>query len=132
MSTFLPAMWAAFFIRVRPASRNAKPACMNITSTAATTTQSVFAAIRRSEVFRRPPPATCRCGCASRAAPASPRRAVAAVVAAARCVRDRHGHVGGELVRDDERQQCLRQGARLEDAAAGLVGDSALAPLPDR
>ena len=39
MSTFLPAMCAAFFILVRPASRNAKPACMNITSTAATTTQ---------------------------------------------------------------------------------------------
>src|SRR5436853_486147 len=48
MSTFLPAMWAAFFIRVRPASRKANPACMNITSTAATTTQIVFAAISRS------------------------------------------------------------------------------------
>src|SRR5437763_1281674 len=36
MSTFLPAMWAAFFILVSPASRNAKPACMNMTSTAAT------------------------------------------------------------------------------------------------
>src|SRR5919201_2485985 len=53
MSTFLPAMCAAFFIRVRPASRKANPACMNITSTAATTTQTVFAAISRSEVFIR-------------------------------------------------------------------------------
>src|SRR5213083_1928542 len=48
MSTFLPAMCAAFFIRVRPASRKAKPACMNITSTAVTTTQIVLAAISRS------------------------------------------------------------------------------------
>jgi hypothetical protein len=38
-------MCAAFFIRVNPASRKAKPACMNITSTAATTTQIVFVAI---------------------------------------------------------------------------------------
>src|SRR5437764_4967383 len=48
MRTFLPAMCAAFFIRVRPASRNAKPACMNMTSTAVITTQIVLAAIRRS------------------------------------------------------------------------------------
>src|SRR5215471_20258691 len=48
MRTFLPAMWPAFFIRVRPASRNAKPACMNITSTAVMTTQIVLAAMRRS------------------------------------------------------------------------------------
>src|SRR5438034_9639902 len=48
MSTFLPAMWPAFFILVRPASRNAKPACMNITSTAVMTTQIVLAAISRS------------------------------------------------------------------------------------
>ncbi len=45
MSTFLPAMCAAFFIRVSPASRKAKPACMNMTRTAATTTQMVLAAI---------------------------------------------------------------------------------------
>jgi hypothetical protein len=56
MSTFLPAMWAAFFIRVRPASRNANPACMNITSTAAMTTQRVFAAITRSAVLTPSPP----------------------------------------------------------------------------
>src|SRR5438128_2721632 len=48
INTFLPAMCPAFFIRVRPASRNAKPACMNITRTAVTTTQIVLAAIRRS------------------------------------------------------------------------------------
>src|SRR5881409_3710854 len=48
MRTFLPAMCAAFFIRVRPASRKANPACMNITSTAATTTQIVLAAISSS------------------------------------------------------------------------------------
>src|SRR5207249_6932804 len=48
MRTFLPAMWPAFFIRVRPASRKANPACMNMTRTAATTTQIVLAAISRS------------------------------------------------------------------------------------
>src|SRR5436853_4797386 len=48
MRTFFPAMWPAFFIRVSPASRKAKPACMNITSTAVTTTQIVLAAISRS------------------------------------------------------------------------------------
>src|SRR5919201_1941152 len=48
MRTFLPAMCPAFFIRVSPASRNAKPACMNITSTAVMTTQIVLAAMRRS------------------------------------------------------------------------------------
>ena len=51
--TFLPAMCAAFFILVSPASRNAKPACMNMTSTAATTTQIVFAAISRSWLVTR-------------------------------------------------------------------------------
>src|SRR5512133_2284408 len=50
MSTFLPAMCAAFFIRVRPASRKAKPACMNITRIAATTTQMVLAAISSCEL----------------------------------------------------------------------------------
>src|SRR5439155_18080007 len=55
MSTFLPAMWAAFFIRVSPASRKAKPACMNMTSTAATTTQTVLTAITSSDVFIAPP-----------------------------------------------------------------------------
>jgi hypothetical protein len=44
MSTFLAAMWPTFFILVRPASRKAKPAYMNITSTAAMSTQTVLAA----------------------------------------------------------------------------------------
>ncbi len=44
-------MCAAFFIRVRPASRSANPACMNMTRMAATTTQTVFAAMRSSLVF---------------------------------------------------------------------------------
>src|SRR5437868_11903588 len=48
MSTFLPAMCAAFFIRVSPASRKAKPACMNITRTAVMTTQTVDVATSRS------------------------------------------------------------------------------------
>src|SRR2546428_621348 len=41
-------MWPAFFIRVRPASRKAKPACMNMTRTAVMTTQMVLAAISKS------------------------------------------------------------------------------------
>src|SRR5438445_10007660 len=41
-------MWPAFFIRVSPASRKAKPACMNMTRTAVMTTQMVLAAISRS------------------------------------------------------------------------------------
>ena len=50
MSTFFAAMWPTFFIRVRPASRNAKPACMKMTSIAARTTQIVLAAIVSSLV----------------------------------------------------------------------------------
>jgi hypothetical protein len=58
MTTFLTAMWPAFFIRVRPASTSANPACMNITSTAATTTHTVLAAIVRSALLiPRTPPA---------------------------------------------------------------------------
>ncbi len=52
---FLPATCAAFFMRVMPASRNAKPACMNMTSTAATTTQIVLPAITRSALLIVPP-----------------------------------------------------------------------------
>src|SRR5436309_14497272 len=48
MRTFFAATCPTFFIRVSPASRKAKPACMNITSTAVTTTQIVLAAINRS------------------------------------------------------------------------------------
>src|SRR5215510_7359134 len=51
--TFFAAMCPTFFIRVSPASRNAKPACMNMTSTAAMTTQIVLAAIVSSLVDTR-------------------------------------------------------------------------------
>ena len=44
MRTFFAAMWPTFFIRVSPASRKAKPACMKITSTPVMTTQIVLAA----------------------------------------------------------------------------------------
>ena len=122
-------MCAAFFIRVRPASRKAKPACMNMTRTAATTTQTVFIAISSLVVHRlilqtlpvrwwttssmgdvqqRPSPDRGRCGRRRR----SPRRPL------------------GERVLDDEDEERLRQEARLEDPAAVLVGDAALRPCP--
>src|ERR1044072_502272 len=56
MGTFWAAIWPAFFIRVSPASRNANPACMNMTRTAATTTQTVLAAMRRAGFFIALPP----------------------------------------------------------------------------
>ena len=68
-------MWAAFFIRVRPASRNAKPACMNITRIAVTTTQIVFAAIRRSALLMPPPRVACPVRWWRRCRRASSRRA---------------------------------------------------------
>src|SRR5919197_404818 len=135
MRTFLPAMCAAFFILVRPASRNAKPACMNITSTAVTTTQIVLAAIRRSwfsgtdfhllELQTRPVVLDARDG-------RRPDDSVARLVAAARCVDDRRDHAVGLLVRDDEDEQRLRQEARLERPAAVLVRHAALPAVPDR
>src|SRR3954462_15804685 len=48
INAFWPGLCAAFSTGVRPASRNAKPACMNMTRTAATTTQIVLAAISSS------------------------------------------------------------------------------------
>src|ERR1043166_1508296 len=118
MRMFLPAMWPAFFIRVRPASRKAKPACMNITSTAVTTTQIVLAAIRRSwflgtdfhllEVQTRP---VVRDPLDGR----EPDEPVAPPVAAARRVDDRRDDGAGLLVRDDEHEHRLRQEPRLED-----------------
>src|SRR5918992_5201354 len=54
-STFLAAMWPAFFIRVSPASRNAKPACMNITRIAAKITQTVLVTINVSLLTADPP-----------------------------------------------------------------------------
>ena len=53
VSTFFAATWPTFFIRVSPASRKAKPACMNMTRIAATTTQMVEAAIARSVLLTR-------------------------------------------------------------------------------
>src|ERR1043166_3504523 len=92
IKTFLPAMCAAFFIRVSPASRNANPACMNITSTAATTTQIVLAAMIRS-LSGMEAPLLLR----GRAGPVvhdvvdrrRPNEAVARFVAATRRIRDR-------------------------------------------
>src|SRR5581483_3106877 len=128
-------MWPAFFIRVRPASRKAKPACMNITRTAATTTQIVLAAMRRSELsgtdlhlLEEPPGAMVR-HVLRRRAPADP---VARLVAAPRGVDDRRLHPLGDLVLHEEDQHRLRQEARLEHTAAVLVGDPALPAVPDR
>jgi hypothetical protein len=61
--------------------------------------------------------------------PADP---VAVDVAGARRVDDRVHDVLGDLVADDEGQVRLRQEPRLEDAAAVLVRDALLAPVPDR
>src|SRR5438552_17361811 len=101
-------MCAAFFIRVRPASRNAKPACMNITSTAVTTTQIVLAAIRRSwflgtdihllELQTGPVVDDVADG-------RLPDDPVARLVAATRRVGDRVDDPVADLVGDDEDQQ---------------------------
>src|SRR5215467_14592844 len=106
MRTFLAAMWPTFFIRVRPASRNAKPACMNITSTAVTTTQIVLAAISRSlldtglhlleQLTRAVVDHVRDLG--------APDEAVARLVPAAGRVGDRVLHRLGDLVPDEERQ----------------------------
>src|SRR4029077_11989238 len=47
-------------------------------------------------------------------------------------VGDRRDDPFRERVLDDEREQRLRQEPRLEGAAAVLVGDATLAPVPDR
>src|SRR5215212_521995 len=104
MSTFFAAMWPAFFIRVSPASRNAKPACMNITSTAAITTQTVEIPTSRSWSD------TCRHPLEPRARPVvhdvrdrrDPAQAVAGLVAALRRVDDRRDDVVDDRVADDE------------------------------
>src|SRR5262249_21564769 len=129
MSTFLPAMWPAFFMRVRPASRKAKPACMNMTSTAVTTTQIVDAAISRSWVLGTDPPLP-----QPHPGPvvrdvrdrAGPDEAVARLVARARRVDDRRDDLLRAVVVDDEREQRLGQEPRFEHAAAVLVRDPAL------
>src|SRR2546423_4785565 len=121
MRTFLPAMCPAFFMRVSPASRNAKPACMNMTSTAVTTTQMVDIPTRRScfdiEFLQWCAGAVVHDAVDGR----DPAEPVARLVAAPRGVDDRRHHVVGDLVRDDEDEQGLGQEPRLEDAAAVLV-----------
>src|SRR3954469_3219123 len=114
MRTFLPAMCPAFFMRVSPASRNAKPACMNMTSTAATTTQMVDIPTRRScfdiEFLQWCSGAVVHDavdGC-------HPAQSVAGLVAAPRGIDDRRHHVIGDLVGDDEDEQRFRQEPRLE------------------
>ena len=133
MSTFFAATWPTFFIRVSPASRNAKPACMNMTSTAATTTQIVEAAIARSLLLTRPTSSSGRpvrlCIALQTGvvqtipSPDScPVRAVSTIVSTTASARSSV---------DDEDQQRLREEARLEDAAAVLVRDPAAgAPCP--
>src|SRR3954464_4986518 len=110
MSTFLPAMCPAFFIRVRPASRNAKPACMNITRIAVTTTQIVLAAIRRSwfsgidlDLLERHAGSVVHDGVDA----GPPHDPVARRVAAARGVRDGRRDLVGELVLHEEDQERL-------------------------
>src|SRR5207237_10734118 len=120
MSTFLPAMWPAFFIRVNPASRNANPACMNITSTAVTTTQIVLAATSRSLLdtglhLLEPASRAVVDDGVDRRAPDDP---VARLVAAARRVADHRGDLLGDLVPDEEDQDRLRQEARFEPPTA--------------
>src|SRR5689334_18000551 len=107
-------MWAAFFIRVRPASRKAKPACMNMTRTAVTTTQMVLAAIRRSwflgidlDLLQAQRGAVVG-DVADRRRPDDP---VARFVAAAGRVGDRGHDSLGLLGGDHEDQQRLRQEA---------------------
>src|SRR5207237_8920031 len=134
MSTFLPAMWPAFFIRVRPASRKAKPACMNMTRTAATTTQIVLAAISRSwflgidfHLLEASPRSVVR-DVRDRGRPRDP---VAGLVAAARRVGDRLDDALGDVVLHDEHEQRLGQEPRLEDPAPVLGGHAALASVAD-
>src|SRR4051812_10189866 len=134
MRTFFAAMWPTFFIRVRPASRNANPACMNITRTAARTTQMVLEAIIRSlldtalHLLEQPTRAVVD-DVVDLRLPAEP---VAGVVPAARGVADGVLHGVRDLVADEERQHRLRQEPALEDAPAVLVGDPALPAVADR
>src|SRR6185437_5708208 len=108
MRTFLPAMCAAFFIRVRPASRNAKPACMNMTRTAVTTTQIVLAAIRRSWFLGKALhllQAQCSAVVGHVADRRRPDDPVTRLVAASGRVGDRGDDSLGLLVGDDEDQE---------------------------
>src|SRR5262249_26035496 len=120
MRTFLPAMWPAFFMRVSPDSRNAKPACMNITKTAVTTTQMGDAAMSRSwflGIDGDLPLLQARAGSVVHDVRngTGPDEAVTRLVAAARRIDDRRDHVVEDRVGDDEDEERLRQEPRLED-----------------
>src|SRR5213079_1269202 len=108
ISTFLDATWPTFFIRVRPASRKAKPACMNITSTAVITTQIVLAAMRRSEFLGTDlhllEPAS-RAVVHHAVDAHTPNDSVARFVAAPGRIADHRGDLLGDLVLDEEDQQ---------------------------
>src|SRR5437868_12069795 len=128
-------MWPAFFIRVRPASRNAKPACMNMTRIAVTTTQMVEAPMSRSCFvisdldFLEPQPGPVVRDVLDLGLPYE---AVSRLVAADRGRGDRMHDRVGLVVVDDEHEHRLRQEARLEHAPAVLVRDAALTPVTDR
>src|SRR3982750_5017025 len=101
---FLPAMCPAFFIRVSPASRNAKPACMNMTRVAVMTTQIVLAAMRRSWFLGtdlHPLEPAARAVVRDVADRSRPDETVARLVAAARRVADGVDDAGGGGVLDD-------------------------------
>src|SRR6266516_3132971 len=135
ISTFLPAMWPAFFIRVRPASRKAKPACMNMTNTAVITTQIVLAAISRSWFLTTGLhllQALARSVVHDVVNAGLPDEPVSRLVAAPRRIDDCRDDAFRDRVPDDEGQLRLREKARLEDPAAVLVRDAALAPVTDR
>src|SRR4051794_21747195 len=125
-------MCPAFFMRARPAARNAKPACMNMTSTAVMTTQIVDAATRRScfdiEFLQWCAGAVVHDVGDGR----HPAEAVARLVAAPRGVDDGGDHAVDDVVADDEHEQRLRQEARLEHTPAVLVCDAALLAVTDR
>ena len=128
-------MWPTFFIRVSPASRKAKPACMNITSTAAiddpdraggecellgchtvSTSLELCSGAVVGDVADGRDPADAVTG-------SWPVRA-ASTIASSDGV--------GDLVAHDEGQVRLRQEPRLEDAAPVLVRDASLAAVADR
>src|SRR5258708_35032765 len=129
-------MCPALSIRVRPASRNAKPACMNITSTAVMTTQIVDIPTSRS-CFDIEFLHCCWFNCGAGAVVhdvldgCRPDEAVARLVAALRCVDDRGDDAVHDRVGDDEDEQRFRQEPRLENAPAVLVRNAPLATVTD-
>src|SRR5690348_8873329 len=126
MRTFFPAMWPAFFIRVRPASRKAKPACMNITRIAVTTTPIADAAISRPALALELRFLPASGGAVKRDAPHRryPTEAVARLVPGAGRGGDRLDDLVDELVGDEEDEECLREEAPLEHAAPVFVRDT--------